>query len=351
MKFGQSNSSFELSHEALQSIPKVELHRHLECSLRLSTFIELAEDLGLEIPDTIEKIQNEFLVMEPMRDLQSVLQKFTRTQAVLNSEEILSRITYEAIEDAVDEGVRLLELRWAPTYIAQGHANLNFEKILRGIRAGVEMAADLPIATGFIAIIQRILPVSEAEKVVDFTLEHKDFFVGLDLADNEDGFDPRLFQKPFDRARQGGLHITIHAGEAAIPQAAENVRSAIEVLGAERIGHGLQIARNPEIMNYVCERAIPLELCVTSNWLTQAVPDFSSHPIRKLMNAGVHVTVNTDDPGVFNTDLIREYEILNQTHNFSMADFERCNDVAAQASFIPLLKKQKLWPRPIHKLR
>jgi adenosine deaminase len=351
MNFGQLNSTPRLSHEALQSIPKVELHRHLECSMRLPTFLELAEEMGLEIPNTLEEIKEEFLVTQPMRDLQSVLKKFMRTQAVLSSEEILSRITFEAIEDAVAEGIKILELRWAPTFIAEGHPHLNFDRIIQAVRRGADMAAHLPIAVGFISIIQRTLPVEQAERVVDFTLDHKDFFMALDLADNEEGFDPRPFQKPFDRARNAGLHITVHAGEALIPQAAENVKTSIEVLGAERIGHGVQIAKDPRIVDLVRQKAIPLELCVTSNWLTQAVPSLTAHPVRQLLDAGVPVTINTDDPGVFDTNMIREYEILSQHYRFTESDFHRCNDIAAQASFIPLLKKQKHWPRPIHSLR
>jgi adenosine deaminase len=337
--------------EVLRAIPKVELHRHLECSLRLSTFKELAQDLGLEVPADEARLKEEFLVTTPMRDLDSVLKKFLRTQAVLHSEEILARITFEAIEDAVNEGIKILELRWAPTFIAEGHDQLSFDRIIRGIRKGVEMAAHLPIAVGFISIIQRTLPVSVGENVVDFTLEHKDFFQGLDLADNEVGFNPLLFQKSFDRARAAGLRITVHAGEALFPESSLNVKNAIEILGAERIGHGVQIASDPFVMHLVRNKGIPLELCLTSNWLTQAVPSLSEHPIRKLLQAGVPVTINTDDPGVFDTNMLKEYQLLSQLYAFTEADFNRCNDIAAQASFIPLLKRQKFWPRPIHSLR
>jgi adenosine deaminase len=342
---------FAMNLEALRAIPKVELHRHLECSLRLSTFKELAQDMGLEVPTNDEQLKEEFLVTSPMRDLDSVLKKFLRTQAVLHSEEILARITYEAIEDAVNEGIKILELRWAPTFIAEGHDGLTFDRIIRGIRKGAAMAATLPIAVGFISIIQRTLPIADAERVVDFTLENKDFFVALDLADNEAGFDPLLFQKSFDRARAAGLHITVHAGEAVIPQASLNVKNSIEVLGAERIGHGVQIAHDPFVINLVRNKSIPLELCLTSNWLTQAVPSLTAHPIKNLLQAGVFVTINTDDPGIFDTNMVKEYQLLSQFYGFTPADFDRCNDIAAQASFLPLIKRQKHWPRPIHTLR
>jgi len=319
--------------------------------MRLETLVELAKNLKMEIPLTEEMIKDEFLVTSPLLDLESVLKKFMRSQAVLDSEEILSRITYEIIEDCVAEGIKILELRFSPTFIQNGHANLNFDKIVSGIRKGFEFAQDLPIAVGFISIIQRTLPVASAENVVDFTIENKDFFVGLDLADNEDGFDPLLFKNCFERAKKSGLNITVHAGEAPIPQASLNVKNAIEILGAERIGHGLQIFNDPFVTNLVRKKAIPLELCVTSNWLIGAIPDMKSHPIRELMRADVPVTINSDDPGIFGIDLVHEYELLESQYGFTTEDFARCNDVAAQASFIPLLKKQKFWPRPIHMLR
>ncbi len=349
MNSGQPKSTSFLSSETLRQIPKVELHRHLECSLRLSTFIELAQDLGIEIPLTAAEIREKFLVTSPMNDLESVLRKFLRTQAVLHSEEILTRITFEAIEDATKEGIKILELRWAPTFVLEGHENLSFSKIIRGIRAGAQMAEDLPISFGFLSIVQRNLPVSTAEDVVDFTLDHKDFFVGMDLADNEVGYQPRLFEKSFLRARNSGLQITIHAGESDIPQAAENIKSSIEYLGAERIGHGVQIYQSPKLMDFVKQKSIPMELCVTSNWLTQAVPDLLAHPIRKLFDAGVPVTINSDDPGVFGIDLVHEYELLTKHYGFQDFEFQQCNDIAAHASFLSLEKRQKYWPRTLKK--
>lgn len=341
----------EIRRMRLTALPKVELHRHLECSMRLETLVELAKDLKMDLPLDPEAIRNEFLITTPMVDLEAVLKKFLRTQAVLDSEEILSRVAYEVIEDALAEGIKILELRFAPTFITEGHPNLNFDKVIKGIRKGFEFAHELPISVGFISIIQRTLPVETAESVVDFTIENEDFFCGLDLADNEDGFDPLLFKNCFERARKNDLHITVHAGEAPIPQASLNVKNAIEVLGAERIGHGLQIFKDPFVTSLVRKKGIPLELCVTSNWLTRAIPDLTSHPIKELMAADVPVTINSDDPGVFGIDLVNEYELLESQYAFTADDFQRCNDIAAQASFIPLLKKQKYWPRPIHMLR
>lgn len=345
-----SNPKNQTPLSTLTQIPKVELHRHLELSIRHSTLRELAPQVGISVPESEAGFRDLFLVTEPMKDLGAVLNKFLATQAVLHSEEVLTRITFEAIEDAANEGIRILELRYAPTFIHEGHEHLNFEKIHASIVKGVEMARakNLPIAVGLLATIQRIRSVEIAEKVADFAIDHRDHFVGIDLADNEVGFDSAPFSRVFLKAKKAGLHITVHSGEADVPEAANYVRQAIELLGAERIGHGVQIYKSPEVMEFVKEKRVPLELCPTSNWLTNAVASTASHPFRQLMEAGVPVTINSDDPGVFNIDLTNEYRVLRDEHGFTEAEFNHCNDIAAANSFIPLKEKQKHWPRPIN---
>lgn len=315
--------------------------------MRAETMKDLLRQAAVEVPKDHAEFKKQFLVTEPMRDLEAVLFKFLMVQKVLRSEEILTRITIEAIEDAVTEGIRILELRYAPTYVRQGHEDLSFAQIQAAIMKGIEKTRHLPIAVGLIAIIQRTLSLKEANYVTDFAIEHKNEFLALDLADNEVGFEPRPFQPLFERAKKAGLHITVHSGESNVPESPGYVRDAIELLGAERIGHGVQIYRSAEIIQFVAQRRIPLELCPTSNWLTNAVSSTAAHPFRKLMEAGVLVTLNSDDPGVFDIDLNFEYGVMEREHGFTTADFEHINDIAAAASFIPLAEKQKHWPRPI----
>lgn len=334
----------------IQEMPKVDLHRHLELSLRHSTLRELAPHSGIKIPND-QVFAERFLITEPMTNLGAVLNKFLDTQVLLKSPEVLERITYECCFDAFHiEGIRILELRYSPTFVRQGHEDMSFQNIHNAIVKGMNRATkELPMAVGLICIIQRILPVKEAELVTQFAIENKDSFVGLDLADNEEGFDSKPFAPFFHLAAKAGLGITVHSGEANLPKAPRYVKEAIEHLGAKRIGHGVQVYRDPEIMDYLSRNRIPLELCPTSNWLTQAVPSLAEHPIRKIMEAGVLTTINTDDPGIFNIDLVHEYQALLTHHHFTKAEFDRCNDIAAQASFITQEKKQKVWPRPIAK--
>ncbi len=332
----------------LKSIPKVELHRHLELSFRHSTVRELAREHGIEVPEAEKDFKAKFLVTEPMKDLGAVLNKFLTTQKILSSEEILTRITREAIEDAVGEGIKILELRYAPTFIQGGHEHLSFEKIHAAIVKGVSQCAKLPIAVGLIATIQRILSVKHAENVIDFVIDHKNTFIGVDLADNEVGFDSGPFATVFLRAKKAGLNVSIHAGEAPAATAGQSVIDAVEKLGATRIGHGLQIVHEPRTIEFVKKNNIVLELCPTSNYLTNAIPRLSEHPFRRLMEQGVLTTLNSDDPGIFDIDLVNEYKVMSELHKFTENEFTQLNDIAATASFIPLAAKQKVWPRKIN---
>lgn len=330
-----------------EKIIKAELHRHLELCLRPETIWDLAPQFGIQLTSQAD-FQNRFLILEPMKDLGSVLNKFLDTQKLLATPEILERITYEACVDAYQkENIRILELRYAPTFIQQGH-NMSFDEIHEAIIAGVTRAElEFPMAVGLVCIVQRILPAKDAESVIDFAINNKDSFVGVDLADNEEGFDSKPFAPSFHRAKKAGLGITIHSGEAPHAKAPKWVMDAVDVLGAERIGHGVQIYRDESVMKSIRDRGITLELCPTSNILTNAVTQFKAHPLKQLFDFGIRTTINTDDPGIFNTNLNREYRVSRQEIGLSQENLEKCAQYAAESSFIPLAKRQQVWHKPL----
>ena len=212
---------------------------------------------------------------------------------------------------------------------------------------GVERAAGLPIAIGLLGIVRKILAPREAAYTTDFIIENRDSFVGIDLADRDIGFEIRRFAPMIARARAAGLHFTTHCGEDDVPEAPQHVRVAIEELGAERIGHGIFIHRDPAVMALARDRRVLFELCPTSNWLTSSVDSIAAHPIRTLMAHGVPVSINSDDPGLFGIDLCHEYRVLQRDLAFTREEFDRCNDAAAAHSFLPREIKQRVWPRPI----
>jgi len=330
-----------------KALPKVEHHCHLEATFRSATIKEIAKTLGIEVPRDDDHFRREWLITEPMKDLAGALRKFANIQSVWCSEEVIERLSFEACQYAVEQGIKIFELRYSPDFIAQGHPNLSFDRIHQAICKGLRKADGLEIAVGLIGIIQKILPDKEAGRTTDFIIDHKDDFVGIDLADRDIGFEIRRFAPYVAKARRAGLHVTIHSGEDDVPEAPQHVRVAIEELGAERIGHGVHIMKDPDIIEFVKERGVLLEICPTSNWLTSTVATPQAHPIRKLWNAGVPVSINSDDPGIFDIDLCHEYQLLHRHLGFDEAEFNRCNDAAAAYSFLPYEQKQQIWPREI----
>lgn len=333
-----------LSLQQIRLLPKIDLHRHLDCSMRWSTLLEVAKTLKLEIPMDPAKQAQHFLVTEPMVNLEAVLNKFLIAQKVLASEEILERLAYEACEDAFNDGVRIIEMRYAPTFIADGHANLTFEKIHQAFLRGLDRAQKkMPIATGLICILQRILPLEKVERVTQFAIENKNSFLAVDLADNEEGFEPKKFAPYFSRLRNAGLFITIHSGEAPNPLASQWIRDSIEVLGAERIGHGVQAIHDENLMKELIKNDIALECCPYSNYLTQAFPTYESHPLKKLLDYGVPVTINSDDPGMFASTLSDDYYLAHRYQNMTLEDFKKCNANSYRHSFISEQEKARVW--------
>lgn len=337
-----AHHNFKMSQMSIRNLPKVELHRHLDCSLRLSTMVELATEMRILPNPSLRHIQEQLLILEPMQDLAAVVHKFLHAQKLLASEEILTRLAFEACEDAFNDGVRVLELRYAPTFILDGHSSLSPVKILRAFQNGLQQATKrFPMCAGLICIFQRTLSAEKNAEILKFALDHADDFIAVDLADDEVNHPPEDFQGLFQQIQRHHIPITIHAGEVAQPQAADSVRKAIEYLGATRIGHGVQCIHDPKLMEYLKKNKIVLEVCPHSNYLTKAFPTYKDHPVRKLFDADVLVTINSDDPGIFATQLSDDYMICHQYHQFTADEFARMNSVAFHASFIPSVQKNK----------
>ena len=325
----------------------MELHCHLEACFQPHTVKEIGQTLGLDVPDDPERFRREWLITEPVNDLESALKKFANIRKLWGSEETIERLTYEACEYGVEQNIRILELRYSPDFIRGANTALSFENIHEAVVRGVTRAGHLDIAVGLIGIVQKILPLNDAAYTTDFIIDNKEAFVGIDMADMDIGFGLRRFAPLMSKAKQAGLHVTLHSGEENVPEAPQHVRVAVEELGAERIGHGIYIHRDPEVMDIVKRENVLLELCPTSNLLTRSVPSIGAHPLRRLMEAGVMVSVNSDDPHLFGIDLCHEYEVVHKELGLTPEDFDRINDDAAACSFLPLEEKQRVWPREI----
>ena len=329
--------------DALRALPKVELHCHLELTARQDLLKELLSAKGHRIDDAV--FRRDYLITEPVGDLPTLLNIFLGHRDLLDSPEVVERMTYECCEDMSANGVRLLELRYAPSFLCDAHPSMSPDAMHAAILKGVQRAEqDFPIAVGLICLLQRIKTVQENQYWLDFAIEKKADFLAVDLADNELAFGPEVFAPLFEQAKGEGFAVTIHAGEAEGPQAALNIQKSIELLHADRIGHGVRILEDKAVLEFVRERGIVLELCPTSNWLSGVCASREAHPFRHIMEAGIRTTVNTDDPGIMNIDIMDEYRLLRDGMGFTAAEFAQINAWGREACFIPEERKAEVWP-------
>lgn len=326
-----------------KAIPKVELHCHLEACFRPETVMEVGKSLGLDVPQDIDSFRNDWLLSKPLENLDVALARFVDIQKIWCSEEVIERMTSEACEYAIDQGIRIMEFRYAPDFIAADKPHLTFEKIHTAILRGIERARHPQLAVGLIGIVQKTLSLDAAARTIRFIAENSESFIGLDFADR-DTHPMSSYAPMVEEARKTGLHVTVHAGEEPGAGAAAQVREAVEKLGAERIGHGIHVINDEPTMQLLRDRDVALEVCPTSNWLTNSVSSTAAHPIKRLVESGIAVTLNSDDPALFGIDLCHEYELLHIEHQFGEDDFVRCNEIAAAHSFISEIEKRRVWP-------
>ena len=319
-----------MNHHAL---PKVELHRHLEGSLRLQTLIDLAQRHGRALPSsTLEGLRQHAQVLEPMDSLQEVLDAFDLFQDAFRSLDAVERLTYEAVEDAALDGVCLLELRFSPGFMAEP-AGLDWDEMMARVLRGVERArAKHEIAVGLIAIVSRSLGPVSARDTVAFALNWREQLVGFDLADAEEAFPAEAFAAEMGPLFAIDMPITVHSGENVGP---EHIRTSVDVLHARRIGHGVSIVRDPDLVDRFIREGLALEMCPTSNLRTRAVERLEAHPAAALLERGACVTLNSDDPGLFDITLSGELALAQERLGFSESMVLRSTNNAIDASFLP----------------
>lgn len=313
----------------LKALPKVELHKHLEGAVRLSTLCEIS---GM----SEQEVRSLYIVDKPAKDLGAVLDSLVAAKKHFNTYEIIERISFEAVEDAFFENTKILELRYAPNFLEDGMPQLEIQKIHDAIKNGIERAqSKYDILVGLIGIIVRAYSLETAESCMDFFIKNKKDFIGVDLADNEADFSPSLFKGIFSRAKEAGFKITIHAGEINSPESPQNIIDAINILGAERIGHGLQCIKDEEVMKEIKKKNIHLELCPISNWITNAIPDKESHPFVEIQDYGISCSINSDDPGLFGSSLMEDFAFCADTLGMTEDKIKQSMRDAFKASFVP----------------
>ena len=324
-------------------LPKAELHCHLEGAVRTATIIEIAREHDLELPAyDVAGLDPLVKVYEQLKDLGAVLEAFGIARKSLVSPPVVERIAGELFEDANAQNIKLLEVRFSPDWAFSGH-RLDWDAALEAIlRAKQRAATRLGMAIGLIAITSRGLGASSCERTVDWAIRWKDHLHGVDLADGEDAYPIKDFVGPMLRAKEAGLKVTVHSGEDTPASA---VVDTIRALNPDRIGHGTHLIEDRAAVELARERGVTLEMCPWSNYLTNSVKRIEDHPLKRLFDLGIKVTISSDDPEVLDTNLNNEYRIAHEILGLSLAEIAACNRHAVEASFIPEAEKRAVAER------
>ena len=287
--------------------PLIDLHRHLDGSVRLQTILELGRQHNIPLPaDTLEDLRPHVMVATPQPGLIEFLAKFRWMTGVLADYDACSRVARENVEDAHKEGIRYIELRFSPSFMADAH-NLDPSRVTAAVVEGVRQGeAETGVKVNLIGILTRSYGPVRAGRELAALLDHKREIIALDLAGDEGNWPAELFVEHFRKGRAAGWQVTVHAGEAA---GAQSIVTAVDQLGATRIGHGVRALEDPSVVELLHQRGIGLEVSLTSNVQTSTVADYPSHPLKKFLEAGLLATINTDDPGISGIDLAHELDI------------------------------------------
>lgn len=325
-------------------LPKVELHRHLEGSLRLATMLDIARAHNMDIPEDVLALSNLVQVQEAENfTFRNFLAKFNTLRLFYRSPEVIDRITREAIEDAARDNVQYLELRFTPVALSRAERFPLNEVMDWVISASQAAAGQFGIMVRLITSVNRHESPDLAEQVAWLAAERKDAgIVGIDLAGNEAEFPAKPFYGIFKEARQTGLHLSVHAGEWG---PAENVLEAIQNIEADRIAHGVRVLEEASVTALARERAVPFEVCITSNYQSGVVREPGAHPFRRMLEAGLNVTINTDDPSISRITLSHEYHEVVDELGVPMDALRTCILAAAEAAFLPEADRKELVGR------
>lgn len=324
-------------------LPLTDIHRHLDGNIRAQTILDLGRQFNLSLPaQSLEALIPHVQVTQNEPDLVSFLSKLDWGVKVLASLDACRRVAFENIEDAARNGLHYVELRFSPGYMAMTH-QLPVAGVVEAVIAGVREGCNaFPVEARLIGIMSRTFGESACLQELEALLAHRDQITAIDLAGDELGFPGSLFLSHFNRARDAGWHITVHAGEAAGP---ESIWQAIRELGAERIGHGVKAVEDPALMAFLTEQRIGIESCLTSNIQTSTVPSLAQHPLKTFLEQGVLASINTDDPAVQGVDIIHEYNVAAPQAGLSREQIRQAQINGLDIAFLSEAEKTALIAR------
>jgi adenosine deaminase len=328
--------------DLIRRIPKTELHCHLDGSLRPATMLELGRDQRVAMPEDDPEALRDYMRVDDARNLEDYLARFGHTLSVMQTAEAMERIAYELAEDCAKEGVRYLETRYAPVLNIDGGLTLAqaVEAPLRGLaRAEREFGITARVIVCGIRNMSPEVSLGLARLAVDF----KDRgVVGFDLAGGESGNPASAHREAFDYAFEHGLPCTCHAGEG---DGAGSVAEAMRTCHAHRIGHGTRLIEDPALMAEAREAGVAIECCLTSNVQTRTIESIDRHPLRRYMEAGLQVSLNTDNRLMSGTDLVTEYGLAAKHLDFTFDELCRVARTGFSNAFLPDVEKAALLAR------
>lgn len=325
----------------LAALPKVELHRHFEGSLRLSSLAEIVRAHRLDLPADPEALRPHVqMTPETPRTMTHFLAKFAVLRQFYRNAEIIQRLAREVIADAAADNIRYLELRFTPMALAQA-SQLAFRDVIACLcHAAAQAQRQFNITVRLIVSLNRHEPLRLNAQALYAALDFRDHgIVAVDLGGQEAGFSAEPFRALFSEARQAGLFTIAHAGEWS---GAESIRCAIEQLEAVRIGHGVRILEDNSLIALARERQIAFELCPTSNFYSGIFDQLAQHPLRRMHQLGLRVTLNTDDPALCNITLSDECYAACTALGCTLADLRQMTLHAIQAAFLPPAERAAL---------
>jgi adenosine deaminase len=341
----KTTTALELTEEFLRAIPKTDLHCHLDGSLRPATILDLADKQGVKLPASdVEGLRKAMRAGEQCDDLVDYLRAFDITCRVLQTYEGLYRAAFELAEDCARENVRYVEVRYAP--ILHTNAGLRLDQIVEAVHEGLKAAErKYDVKTGLIICGIRNMTPETSLRIAELAVAFKNRgVVGFDLAGAEYNNPAKAHREAFYLIRNNNINVTIHAGEAYGP---ESIHQAIHMCGAQRIGHGTRLRESGDLLNYVNDHRIPLEICLKSNLQTRATPNLAAHPFRFYLDLGLRVTLNTDNRLITDTTVTDEYMLAVKHFDLTLDHIRWLIVNGFKSAFLPFREKKVLMRRVV----
>jgi len=327
----------EIDEKIIKAMPKTDLHVHLDGSVRIDTLLELAEKQKVSLPATSREDLKKLLVPGiNCKSLEDYLRSFDIVLSVLQEEEALYRVAFELAEDAAKENVWYMEVRYSP--ILHTKKGMKLTTIIDAVLAGLRQAEKkYDIKTGVIICGMRNISPESSITLADLSVAYKHRgVVGFDLAGIEESYPAKHHREAFYRILNNNINTTAHAGEAYGP---ESIHQALHYCGAHRIGHGTRLLEDGDLLNYVNDHRIPMEICLTSNVQTKATASFEKHPLKFYYDFGLRTTINTDNRLISDTTVTRELGLAAKYANLNINDLKTIIVSGFKSAFLPMRER------------